>query len=366
MIALNATASLGRAAVYRLGETLDDWLVAAVGGAPADRLAARCGVPPAQMAAALAMLPGAEVVARREREQAARLGAGVVTRLDAGYPAALAVLPLAPAVLYVRGTLPEGPALAVVGSRRADPYGRETAELLARELAAAGVVIVSGFALGIDEAAHRGALAAAGGRTVAVLGCGLDVDYPRGHRRLGDDIAARGAVVSEFPCALGARRHHFPIRNRIIAALALGTLVVQAAARSGSLVTARHALDLGREVFAVPGRIFDETALGPNLLLRDGAVLVQHPRDVLEVICPAALRAPGGGAPAAGPELVRSGPAGATGELLATLPPAAARTPDQVALAAGLPVERVLAGLLELELGGWVRRLPGPVWVRVP
>jgi DNA processing protein len=366
-VALNAAPALARATLYRLAETLDAWVEAAAAGEPAARLAARCGVPPAQMAAALAALPEAEHAARREQARAARLGAAVVTRLDAGYPAALAELSLAPAVLYLRGTLPAGPALAVVGSRRADAYGRETAELLARELAAAGVAIVSGFARGVDAAAHRGALAAAGGRTVAVLGCGLGVDYPRGHRRLGDEIAARGAVVSEFPCGSTARAWHFPVRNRVIAALAQGTLVVQATARSGSLVTARHALDLGREVFAVPGRIFDEAALGPNLLLREGAVLVQHPRDVLEVIHPEALRRGGAeAAGAAGSDLARQGPPGPLGELLAVMPPAREQTPEQVAARAGAAVERVLAALLELELGGWVRRLPGPAYVRVP
>ncbi len=372
LVALNAAPALARATLYRLAEMLDVWVEAAAAGAPAAPLAARCGVPPAQMACAVAALPEAERIAGREHAAAARLGAAVVTRLDPGYPAALAELPLAPAVVYLRGTLPAGPALAVVGSRRADAYGRETAELLARELAAAGVVIVSGFARGVDAAAHRGALAAPGGRTVAVLGCGLGVDYPRGHRRLGDEIAAHGAVVSEFPCGLHARAWHFPVRNRVIAALGRGTLVVQATARSGSLVTARHALDLGREVFAVPGRIFDEAALGPNLLLRDGAVLVQHPRDVLEVIHPEALRRgahhahPADTAGAAPLATARAGPPGPLGELLAAMPPAAEQTPEQVAARAGAAIERVLAALLELELGGWVRRLPGPAYVRVP
>jgi DNA processing protein len=362
LVALNAEPKLARATLYRLAEVLDEWLAGAAAGERAASLAARCGVPPAQMAIALAVLPQAADAARRELGCAAKLGAAVVTRLDSDYPPALAVLPLAPAVLYVRGALPAGPALAIVGSRRADAYGREVAELLARELAAAGVAIVSGFARGVDAAAHRGALAAAGGRTVAVLGCGLGVDYPRGHRRLGEEVAARGALVSEFPCGLAARGWHFPVRNRVIAALAQGTLVVQATARSGSLVTARHALELGREVFAVPGRIFDEAAMGPNLLLRDGAALVQHPRDVLEVIHPEALRRSG----AAASEPTRGVPSGPLGELLAKLPPAEELSAEQVAARGGLAVERALAALLELELGGWVRRLAGAAYVRVP
>jgi DNA processing protein len=369
LIALAAAPTLGRPPFYRLAEELPLFLAGAAEGAPAALLAARLGLPPAPVETALAALPAAAAVARRELARAAKLGAAVVTRLDADYPPALLPLALAPPVLWLRGALPAGPALAVVGSRRADPYGKETAELLARELAAGGVAIVSGFARGIDAAAHRGALAAPGGRTVAVLGCGLDVDYPRGHRKLGEEVAARGALVSEFPCGWSALARHFPIRNRLIAALSAGTLVVEAAARSGSLVTARHALELGREVLAVPGRIFDEKALGPNSLLRDGAVLVRHPRDVLEALWPEMLapRTRDAGAPDdAVPTSGRGVPPGPAGELLAALPPAVEVAPEEAAARARRPVAQALAELLELEIGGWVRRLPGPAYVRVP
>ena len=150
---------------------------------------------------------------------------------DAGYPRRPApALAAASRPLHTRGELPAGPAVAIVGSRRADAYGREAADLFARALAAAGVTVVSGFAQGIDAAAHRSALAAPGGRTVAVLGCGLGVDYPRGHARLAEEIAAaRRAGLTEFPCGLIPRAWHFPLRNRSLAALAAGTLVVQAA-----------------------------------------------------------------------------------------------------------------------------------------
>jgi len=186
----------------------------------------------------------------------------------------------APACLYARGSLSDGVAVAIVGSRRASRYGREIATWLAGELARRGLTVVSGFAVGVDAAAHRGALAA-GGPTVAVLGCGLDVDYPRGHFELGRRIVhgeggggaepgPRGAVITEFPCGVEPKAWHFPVRNRLIAALSLGTVVVRAAERSGSLITARRALDLGREVLAVPGAIFDRLSAGPHRLLRDG------------------------------------------------------------------------------------------------
>ncbi|HET9211585.1 MAG TPA: DNA-processing protein DprA, partial [Thermoanaerobaculia bacterium] len=266
-----------------------------------------------------------------------------------------------PPVLYIRGEIPAGPAVAVVGSRRADPYGREAADLFSRALAAAGVTVVSGFAQGIDAAAHRSALAAPGGRTVAVLGCGLGVDYPRGHGQLADQIAARGAVVTEFPCGLIPRAWHFPLRNRTLAALAAGTLVVQAALRSGSLITARHAVDLGREVWAVPGRIFDEGSLGANSLIREGAQLVQHPADLLEILLPTAAAAQLA-LPPSSPE--PEPPPGFTGQVLAEIPPGTPRLAEEIAARLESPVDRVLAALLELELAGWVKRMPGPVYGR--
>jgi DNA processing protein len=365
-LALNAHDRLSRPAVYRLAQTPELWLGSVE---PPDRLARTVGVPKVQMERALALSRRPHEVAAaaaRERAQAERLGARIVLAGQPGYPAALGQLSLPPAVLYVRGALPETPAVAVVGSRKADPYGREVAELFSRALAAAGVSVVSGFARGVDAAAHRGALAAPEGRTVAVLGCGLGVDYPAGHCDLGHEIAGRGALVSELPCGAGPRAWHFPVRNRIIAALTAGTLVVQAAPRSGSLVTARHALDLGREVWAVPGRIFDERSLGPNSLIRDGATLVQHPKEILEAILP------GGGRSALPlplvPEEIEAplpeptpGPAG---QVLAALPAGAARAPEELAAAAGMPVDQVLGALLELELTGLVRRLPGGAYGR--
>jgi DNA processing protein len=369
-IALTATPALSRAAVCRLSAELDRWAFPEGPAAPADpvRRAAELGVPPAQLARALTVLKEAPALARRERERAARLGARLLTRFDPGYPESLLQLALAPPVLYIRGELPAGPAVAIVGSRRADAYGREAAGLFAGALAAAGVAVVSGFARGVDAAAHRSALAA-GGSTVAVLGCGLGVDYPAGHSALGEEIAAGGALVTEFPCGLPPRAWHFPVRNRIIAALAEGTLVVQAAPRSGSLITAHHALDLGREVWAVPGRIFDERSLGPNALIRDGARIVLHPKDILESLGRPVPRQSEStavpGVPGTAEEPERELPPGEAGALLAALPRGLTLPPEDLAARAGLPVDRALAALLELELSGWVKRHPGPVYGRL-
>jgi DNA processing protein len=223
--------------------------------------------------------------------------------------------------------------------------------------------VVSGLARGVDSAAHRGALEAPGGRTVAVLGCGLDVDYPLGSARLRRRIAARGAVISEFPLSTNPYKSNFPIRNRIIAALAVGTLVVQGEARSGSLITARLALDLGRDVYAVPGRVFDSRSRGPNGLIRDGALPAERPRDILESL-PLAIRerltTAADEAEATGSDRAE----GDAGRLLSAMTPGEPVTPGALATASSLPLERVLALLLELELAGRVRREPGPAWCR--
>lgn len=357
LLALNAAPRISRAAVCRLAQELPRW---SASDEPPDLLAAELGVPRAQMERALAAREKAAALAARERDEAEKLGACILLRDDPGYPADLAQLSLPPPVLYVAGEIPEGPAVAIVGSRRSDAYGTEVAETFARALAAAGVAVVSGFARGIDAAAHRGAMAAEGGKTVAVLGCGLGVDYPAGHARLGKEIAGRGALVTELPCGTPPRAWHFPIRNRVIAALSAGVLVVQAAPRSGSLITVRHALDLGKEVYAVPGRIFDERSLGPHSLLRDGAKLAQHPQDLLDDLLP---RTAPPGSLFAGPAPVRPDPpAGLAGEVFTALAPGSFQVPEDLAVRVGQPVDQVLGALLELELGGWVKRMPGPLY----
>lgn len=207
----------------------------------------------------------------------------LLARQDPGYPPRLAELPDAPPFLFVAGEprLLLTPQLAIVGSRNPTPGGRETAHDFARHLAANGLTITSGLALGIDAAAHRGALAAPG-LTIAVAATGLDRVYPSQHRALAHEIAEQGALVSEFSIGTGTRAEHFPRRNRIISGLSLGTLVVEAALKSGSLITARLAAEQGREVFAIPGSIHNPLARGCHRLIREGAKLVEQARDILE------------------------------------------------------------------------------------
>jgi len=216
-------------------------------------------------------------------------GKGVATLdlADEHYPAWLRTIPDPPPVLYCDGSLEPGDrqAVAIVGSRQATPYGLRVTDALARELSALGFTIVSGFARGIDAAAHRAALAS-GGRTVAVLGCGLDVDYPSGHASLRAEIAGSGAVLTEFAPGTAPFATNFPRRNRIISGLALGVVVVEAAEDSGSLITARLALEQGREVFAVPGPIDTPTSRGPHGLLKQGAKLVETVNDIVEELLP--------------------------------------------------------------------------------
>lgn len=212
-----------------------------------------------------------------------RLGARVVPRSDRAYPERLRALTDAPCVLLVRGRAESlaGPGIAIVGARAATEPARQTARRLARELAAQGLSIISGLARGIDAAAHRGALEA-GGRTIAVLACGPDRIYPPEHRGLAREICERGAVVSELPLGAPPKRSHFPLRNRLISGLSLGVIVVEARRRSGSLITVRHALNQGRDVFVVPGSVEGPFAEGTNALLREGARPVRNASDVLE------------------------------------------------------------------------------------
>ena len=204
-----------------------------------------------------------------------RIGVRVVGLYDPDYPARLRAIPDPPAALFVKGTLApdDQHAIAIVGSRRASPYGRHVAAELAAALAQRGFTIVSGMALGADAAAHEGCLHA-GGRTIAVLGSGIDVIYPPEHADLYERIAAAGAVISEMPPGVPPARNNFPARNRIISGLALGVVVVEAPEKSGALITASHALEQGREVFAVPGSVNSAQSRGSHQLLRDGAKLV--------------------------------------------------------------------------------------------
>ncbi len=208
-----------------------------------------------------------------------------VARREPSFPALLRELHDPPQMLYLRGAVEAlaAPGVAVVGARSCSAYGAQVARALARDLAAAGIVVVSGLARGVDGEAHRGALES-GGRTVAVLGCGIDRDYPRSHAELARRIVSSGAVVSEYPPSVEPAPWRFPARNRIIAGLSLATVVVEARERSGALITADFALELGRDVFAVPGEITSGLSAGTNDLLRQGAAPLTSVRDVLEAL----------------------------------------------------------------------------------
>jgi DNA processing protein len=361
LIALNASPRLARPWIYRLAEDLS-WCGCRTLD---DRQAVAADIPPGILKRARAGAERAAEIAAAEEERAAESGGRIVVRGEPDYPVGLLALPLPPPVLAVRGTIAPGLGLAIVGSRRPDPYGLEAADTFAGALAAAGLVVVSGFARGVDAAAHRAALKAEGGVTLAVLGCGLAIAYPRSHRPLADAIAQRGALLSEFPSGTQPMPWNFPLRNRTIAALSSGTLVVRAAPRSGSLITARHALDLGKTVWAVPGSIFDELSLGPNALLRDGATPALHPRDILDELRPerAAEARAAESLPAQALSESRGAaaalPAGFAGTVLAAIPQGAPISAEELALRTGAGVDRVLTTLLELEIEGLVRKRPG-------
>jgi DNA processing protein len=299
---------------------------------------------------------------RRATEALGRMdqaGLDVLTLHDPDFPIALEALHDPPALLFTAGRreLLNRLAVAIVGARRATEAGRSTAAGLAGHVARAGVTVVSGMALGIDAAAHRGALAA-GGDTIAVLGSGADRPSPRTNVRLYRAIRERGLVLSEFPPGDRPRPHHFPKRNRLMAALARAVVVVEAAERSGALITVDHALDLGREVFAVPGSVVSRQSRGTNALIREGARILVEPEQLLEElgIGPSCL-APGSSA----------GPPHHLGTGVAGLWTALTESPthvDQVADRAGVQVERALALLSTLELEGLAVQRPGMRFAR--
>ena len=296
----------------------------------------------------------AALIERVERAlaDAERLGIHVSTWHSPEYPERLRHLADPPPVLFMKGSreILERPSVTVVGARRATVRSRDLAERLGSGLAAAGVTAVSGLALGVDGAVHKGALGA-GGDTIAVLGTGADVAYPSSHRRLHHQILERGLIVSEFLPGTPALPHHFPRRNRILAALSSATVVVEAGVRSGSLITVDHALDLGRDVWVVPGPIERSTCAGSNRLLLDGARALLSIPDFLEAISGSAPSSP-----AVGDAVERRG--GVEGKLLSALGEEPL-TVDELAVRVGVPVPDALVILTVLELGGEVARVPG-------
>jgi len=309
---------------------------------------------------------------------AAEPGNRIVTLADAAYPQALLTTADPPALLYVKGRaeLLNHPALAIVGSRNATKQGEANAEAFAASLAAAGLTVVSGLALGIDAAAHRGALAARDGSasTIAVIGTGADRIYPARNAALTRAIAERGCIVSEFPLGMAALPGNFPRRNRLIAGISLGCLVVEAAEKSGSLITARLAAEAGREVFAIPGSIHSPLAKGCHQLIKQGAKLVERAEDILEELnwqSPARSRSDRSVAPdrrkckaSPGEGAAMSVAAEEDNVLLEHLDEVPVSL-DALSARSGLTPADLLAMLLSLELEGRVAQLPGGLYQRV-
>lgn len=349
-------------------------LTPGLGGATLRNLLKRFGLPQQVLAArrsslsaalggavlsALDSEPVAKAVARA-MEWAAQPGQHIVTLADEHYPRMLLETADPPAVLYCAGRLEllARPALAIVGSRNATAQGARDAASFAAALAGAGLTIVSGLALGIDAAAHRGAVETEAS-TIAVLGCGIDVLYPSANARLGELIRARGLLLSEFALGTAPAAHNFPRRNRLISGLSRGCLVIEAALASGSLITARSAAEQGREVFAIPGSIHAPLSKGCHALIKAGAKLVESAEDVLSEL---------GGAPnigsagRGGPQLAAA--AGAAEPLLDHMGYAPVDL-DSLCLRAGLPAERIATELLRLELAGRIASLPGGLYQRL-
>jgi DNA processing protein len=309
-----------------------------------------------------------------ELDRAAKQKVSIITAKDALYPRYLLNIYDHPALLYVRGTLRQDDVnIAVVGSRRASTYGKYTTERLSRELAFQGITVISGLARGIDSAAHRGALMARG-RSIAVLGSGIDVIYPPENRELYERLSVQGALVSEFPFETPPNAPNFPARNRIISGMSLGVVVVEAGDRSGSLITARLALEQGREVFAVPGSIDASGSRGTHKLIRQGAKLIEGVHDILEEITPQIDEA-------GRKRLAKEGPRSARREkgesrevteksldedhikvlkMLSAKPLDA----DSLITATGLRAQDIMKILLSLELAGYVEQHPGRGFVR--
>ncbi len=359
-------------------------LVTGVGSRLAARLLDHFGTPKAVLTAPRAALmesglsdeqiehlssPAPRQEAEDQLKRIEAMGAEVLVLSDTRYPALLKEIYDPPLVLYAMGQLDEvlqRPSLAIVGTRRPSTYGANAAEHLARDLAGRGLVIVSGFARGIDAAAHRGALEA-GGKTIAVLGTGLDVAYPWENRKLVEAIRANGVLLSEFTLGTPPVPRNFPFRNRLISGLSLGVMVVEAAEHSGSLITARLAVEQNREVFAVPGNITSSKSFGPNYLIKQGAKLVQTWRDVVEEF-PYEIRkaflieeVATSGEQAQQPALVLSEEEAKVVDLLSTDEPIHM---DELLTRSGLPSSELMRVLLDLEIKQVIKQLPGKNFVK--
>lgn len=365
-LALRVVRGLGDAGVCRLVQVFGS--AEAVLSASTDTLMASGDLSPT-LARAVQRGPDQQTKQDIDRELKAleRLRLSVVTYLDDDYPSRLKTIPDPPPLLYVSGTLDRADhhAVAIVGARHATPAGRLVTEQLSRDLASIGFTVVSGLARGVDAAAHRGALAAQG-RTVAVLGCGIDRTYPPEHQALRKQIEANGAVVTEFPLGAYPHGYHFPRRNRLISGMCLGVVVTEAAIQSGSLITARLAAEQGREVFAVPGFVREENSRGPNGLIKQGAKLVENIEDILDELLPqldssfrerlqSRVSRPAESRPRLGNEEL-------TIYNLLSFEPTQI---DDLIARSGLPAADVAALLLAMELKNVIRQLPGHSYLRI-
>lgn len=381
----NARMTMGEPACH--SSQIQDWiaLIRADGVGPRTfgRLIERFGCPTEALRATLDDLAAVEgiglqtarrIVASRGRfdvgaelELADRLGVSIIHMDDPRYPAPLKKIPDPPPVLYVKGQLrPEHQlAVAIVGSRHCSLYGQEQASRLAYYLAAAGFTIVSGMARGIDTAAHQGALAAEG-QTIAVQGCGLSRVFPPENARLFDLICRSGACISELPLQSEPLPEHFPARNRIIAGLCLATIIVEADIRSGAMITAKAALEYGREVMAVPGRVDWPLSKGPHRLIKDGAALLESPEDVLDLIGPVGQCMKGPLSKVTGPQDPRQGSIRLEGNerlIYDCLGDEPIHT-DQIVAQTGLDAGQVISSLIRLQLKGLAKSLAGDMFIR--
>jgi len=358
LVALNMIEGLGPVTIRRLVESAGS--AGRALGATEDELRRVEGIGPETAARIVRGRKSVDVSAEIRKVQESRLA--LIPFTDTAYPELLKQIYDPPPILYVRGALkPEDRhAIAVVGARRCSSYGVSCAERLAGQLAGVGFTVVSGLARGLDTAAHRGALRSKG-RTIAVLGSGLNRLYPPENRELADEIASSGAVISEFPMDAGPQRTNFPLRNRLISGLSLGVVVVEAARKSGSLITAAQALEQGRTVFAVPGRIDSFTSRGVHALIRDGAKLVESVEDICQefpYLFPAAeaAAAAGEGGEKPRPKLAPDE------EAVFNALSAEERSIDEIIGACSLSPASVAASLLSLELKHLVIQLPGKMF----
>jgi len=363
------------------GQDCAPWLalgrIRGVGGVSFKKITARFADPAAVFRASAAELAEIEGLHRelihsianfndwaeidKEIQRARAAGIKMIPFSDAAYPGSLRAIADPPPLLYVKGELRDNDskAIAIVGSRSASDYGRRIARDLARGLASFGFTVVSGMARGIDGMAHESALQA-GGRTLAVLGSGIDRAYPPEHEMLYRRISESGAVISELPMGARPIAFNFPARNRLISGLSLGVVVVEATEKSGSLITASLAAEQGREVFAVPGEAGASRSRGSHRLIRQGAKLVETVEDIIEEIAPQLSRRNGDAAPASARSLPEhSGPAAR--QIFALLKETSLQV-DQVIEQSGLPAPQVLQVLLDLELQGFVCQTPGKIY----